>query len=330
MNGRSSARSVGSAHVAAATLAFVAAWQPAAGAERRLEATSRYPSAEGMRLVVEVTDHDVEVRTADVNEITVTTELSISGLGTGKAERWIASHTPEVTESPDELRLSSTPAGDGFLAFGYLTAQARLRVLAPSTVIPDITTSNGEIRLHGDFRLADPLRLRTSAGSMRVVGAARSIDIRTVSGDAVLDLVHPLQSLFARTSAGSIALAGGARSVEVDTASGDIRLDDLSGPADVATTTGSVALRWVRLEAQQSVDVLSASGSVSLTFPPSTELGGAVTTTGGAIVCDLPGASIESENSLQLAGSGPLLEVETASGDVTIRTGNTWDPPEPP
>ena len=68
-------------------LAVACSIVPAIGAERSLSTTSHHASPEGMRLVIEVEDHDVELRAADVGDIAVTTELSISGLGRAKADR---------------------------------------------------------------------------------------------------------------------------------------------------------------------------------------------------------------------------------------------------
>ena len=228
----------------------------ALAAERTLDHTARYPSADGKRVVVDVTGLDIEVRTADLMEIEVHTELKISGVGAAKAERWIASRTPEIIDSADELRITSRPGKSGFLAFGHLTARARLRILVPTKAVPDITTTGGAIRIKGDFPLATPLQLRTATGTMEFEGAAPSIDVRSASGDTRLDVFRPFDSLFARTSSGNVTLAGGARNVEVDTASGNIWLANLSGPATVATVTGKITLRWDRLDPEDVVEAL--------------------------------------------------------------------------
>jgi hypothetical protein len=280
--------------------------------------------------VIDLTDHDVEVRAADIDEVRITTELTISGLGAHKAERWIAAHTPEVTDGKDELRVTARPEGTGFLAFGYLTARARVRVLLPSTAVPDITTSGGDIHVRGDLLLAEPLRLRTATGAIRFDGAALAVDVRTVSGDVELDMMRPLRSLFARTSSGSVSLVGGARSVEIDTASGDVQLDSLSGSARVTTTTGRISTRWDRLDAGQAVTIRSATGPVTVTIPATADPHGTITTTGGAIGCDVPSAVHESDRSVRLTGAGATIDVETASGAVEVAIGDSWEPPLPP
>jgi hypothetical protein len=324
------ARLVTAACLTLLAASLVASPRTVLAAERSLSTTASYPVAGNSRVVVELTDHDVEIRAADIEEVRITTELAISGLGSRKADTWIAAHTPVVAEGPEELRVTSTPTGSGFLALGHLTARARLRIVVPATVVPDITTAGGTIEVRGDFPLADPLQLRTATGSMVFEGAASSIDVRTVSGDVRIDLLRPLERLFARTSSGSITLAGGTRAAEVDTASGDIRLDHLSGTVHVGTTTGTIALRWDRLDADDSVTVRSSSGKVSLTVPPSIEPSGTVTTTGGEIRCELASEVGESVHSLRLTGAGSVLDVETASGSVTIVSADAWEPPELP
>lgn len=307
-------------------LAMVAVAASAAAAERHLDESSRYQFEAGKRLVVDVEDQEVEVRVADIDEIRVRLELAISGVGAHKAESWIAAQTPSIVDGPDELVVSSHPSKTGFLALGYLTSRARLRVLVPPGAGCDISTAGGSITLRGDLSAADPLQLRSATGAISFVGTAPAIDVRTVSGEVRLELLRATRSLFARTSSGSVTLAGGAASAEVDTASGDVHLDNLSGSATVATTTGRIALRWVDTTQSDRISVRSTSGSVALTLPASADPAGSITTTGGTISGDLAPAD-SGQPVRQLAGVGPRLEVETASGDVTVVRGDIWDPP---
>jgi hypothetical protein len=294
-------------------------------AERDVLRTDRLAAPEGTRVVVDAATVDVVVRTGDVPDVEVTTELSISGVGEAKAEDWVARHTPTLSEGDDEVRVTVAPGRDGFMGLGMLTAKARLGLVVPTHAVPDLTTTGGSISVRGDFPAASPLRLRTSTGSVEFTGGADSIDVRSSSGDARLVVVRPLDRIFARTAAGDVDLEGGAREATVDTASGDVFLSGLSGSADVITSTGDITLRWDRLDPSVKVRVRSTSGRVHLVLPEAVRPRGTLTTTGGSIRSDFPGIVNEAGDTIELAGDGPRLEVETASGEIVVSHAVGWE-----
>lgn len=307
----------------------------AVAAERDLTRTDRFPGVPGTRVVVDAASLDVVARSGDVREVEVTTELSISGVGSDRAAAWIARHTPTATAENGTVRVVASPGRSGFLGLGIFTARARLGIVAPAATIPDLTTTSGSIALRGDFPNADPLRLRTATGGMEMVGAAGSVDVRTASGDSRVQVVRPLNRFFARSSSGNVVLDGGARDVEVDTASGDVYLSGLSGSARVITAAGKITLRWDRLEPDASVRVRSTSSRIHLVLPDTVRPSGTLTTTGGNIRSDFPGLVNEAGDTVELAGDGPRLEVETASGEIIVSQAIGWNdasegpPPQP-
>lgn len=294
-------------------------------AERNLASSERFPSDAGKRVVVDADTLDVSLRGADVREIEVVTELRISGVGEDKADDWIRRHTPGIEDGPRRLTVTARPGQSGFLGLGFLTTRARIGVVTPPTAVPDLTTTDGGIAVRGDFPLADPLMLRTATGHMELVGAATAVDIRTAAGDARIDVVRPLERLFARTSSGNVQLTGGARQVHVDTASGDVWLENLSGSAEVVTSTGGITLRWDRLDADDEVRVRTSSGRVHLVLPEGVEPGGTARTTAGAIRSDLPGTINETGDTVELAGDGPTLTVSSESGEIVLSRASGWE-----
>jgi hypothetical protein len=297
---------------------------PAAAAQKDVAETDSFPSAESKKLVVDAADLDVRLRTADVNMIEVDLLLHIGGTSEDKAQRWTENHTPEFTDSEDLLRIVVEPGKSGFLWFGSLTARARLSLLAPNEVVPDITTTSGGIQIRGDFPNARPLHLRTSTGDVEMDGAAGSVNFHSAAGDAQIKVVRPLDTLVARTSSGGVGLVGGARMVRVDTASGRISLQNLSGDAEVSTSTAKIILSWDRLEPDATVRVRSSSGSVQLIVPAGVSPQGTITTTTGSVRSELPGEVIEGGMTLRLSGDGPTFDVETASGEIQLTIGEVW------
>ncbi len=290
----------------------------ATAAERRVTASERFPGADGKRVVVDTAGVDAELTALDVVDVEVVHELKISAVGAERAAGWLERHTPTITDGADELRIVVAPGSDGFLGLGHLTARARIVVRAPLGSLPDLTTTSGRISVRGDFPAARPLNLRTSSGRIQLRGGAHSVDIRSTSGDATLEVFRPLEQLFARTAAGRVELVGGARQVDVETASGAVRLADLSGPARVITTGGDITLDWVRLDDGHSVVVRSSSGTVRVTLPPDVRPRGRLTTTRGRIRSGFPGVVAGTGDAVELAGDGPEIQVETASGDIEL------------
>jgi DUF4097 and DUF4098 domain-containing protein YvlB len=287
-------------------------------AQRELLKTERFPTTAGKLVVIDAADLDVTVRAADVHELIVTTDLQISGVGEKRAESWINNHTPTFNDSEEKLLVTVQPGKDGFMGLGLLTARARMRVVLPTNVIPDLTTTSGRIKLHGDFPDADPLRLRTATGDMELTGAAGSIDIRTTSGDSTVDVMRPLTSFFARTSAGHVTLTGGALSAHAETASGDIRLSNLSGSVHASSSTGRVSLSWDRLGPSSTIKALTAQSRIMLVIPAGSEPRGTLRTVTGTIRSDFPGHISEQGDSVFLEGGGAVIEAETASGQLTL------------
>lgn len=287
-------------------------------AQKDLDLTQHFGSSEGKRLVVDAADIDVTLRTADVEEIEAVVQLHISGTGDEKAQRWIDNHTPLFTDTEELLQIILNPAKSGFLGFGRLSARARLALLVPGGVIPDITTTRGDIQVRGDFPDAHPLRLRSSAGNMSLTGAAVSLRIDGADGDANIEVIRPLAAFNASTSSGDVRLVGGARETKVGTASGKIWLENLSGSVEISTSTGKVNMSWDRLDGIHTIRVRSASGRVQIAVPEGVRPQGTLRTTTGSIRSEFPGEVVDDGTSLRLTGDGPIFDVETASAEIVL------------
>ena len=294
-------------------------------AQKDLDRTDRFPAAEGKIVQVDAADLDLRVRAADVEFIEANTLLHIGGTGDDKAQRWIDNHTPVFTDGEEHLEIVVEPGKSGFLGFGSLSAKARLALLVPGWIIPDLTTTSGNIQARGDYRNAQPLRLRTSSGNIDFVGAAISLEARSAGGDAQIEVIRPLESFIALTSSGEVRLVGGTRDARVDTASGAIRLENLSGGVEVSSSNGKITLIWDRLDADQNIRVRSSSGRVQLVVPGDADPRGTLRTTTGSVRSELPGEVTADGTTLVLQGEGPTFDVETASGEIQLTIGESWD-----
>ncbi|MEN8163367.1 MAG: DUF4097 family beta strand repeat-containing protein [Acidobacteriota bacterium] len=312
--------------VVVAFLLSLAVW-PAEGAVREFFGSDSFVVKDGGRVEVNVWDVDLFVRAADAPMVHCTTDLRIAGTGAEKADRWIAARIPKFTESDSGLSLSLEPGEEGFLGIGSFTRRRRLGILIPHPVVPDLTTSSGNITIDGDFFNGNPLRLRTGSGSISFDGAANGLEIRTTSGVTSVRVVRPLNRFWVRTSSGPVILGGGAREVEIETASGDVTLSALSGPASVTSVGGSLVLDWDSLPPDAVVSVRSLKGDITVTLPHSIRPQGVLTTTTGEINSEFPGEVNKAGDTVTLAGDGPRLELETASGAILLKAGRGWFAP---
>ncbi len=324
-----------SCHMTATLLAVIASWAvlatPAYAYERSVNRTWTYPAKTGKQVVIDAADVDVNVRAGDVAKVHVTIQLKISGVTISRALDWIKDHTPVMTDQDTALTITIPHHKEGFLGLGYLTGSAHLGVVLPISMIPDITVRDGRISLWGDFPAADPLRLRSAKGKIHFVGAAASVDARSVSGDIRVETVRPLKHFFARTAGGNVTLNGGAQEAHVDTASGDIWLDALSGSADIVTSKGKITLRWDRIEPDDTIKVRSTSGNVRIVLPGGTKPSGHLRTVKGKISTDLTATISPDGMSVTFTGAGPTLDVETASGKIALdEHGGGWKISPPP
>jgi hypothetical protein len=287
-------------------------------AQKDLDTTERFPFVEGKTLVVDAADLDVTLRTADVSQIEAHVQLHISGTGEEKGQSWIDSHTPSFTDSEGLLHISVDPGKSGFLGFGRLSARARLGLLAPTGIVPDLTTTKGSLQVRGDFPGARPLRLRSMTGDISLTGAAASLRIDGADGDINIEVIRPLEAFSANTSSGDVRLVGGSQEVNVATASGKIWLENLSGSVDVSTSTGKISITWDRLGADTKIRIRSSSGRVQLAVPEGVSPQGTLTTTTGSITSELPGEVVGDGSTLRLSGDGPTFDVETASAEIVL------------
>ncbi|MCD4748425.1 MAG: DUF4097 domain-containing protein [Thermoanaerobaculales bacterium] len=295
---------------------------------REYFAADDFVLTEGQQMIVDGWDLDIHVRAADTELVRCSTDLRISGTGADTADQWVASRIPHFTEDDKGLQVGLQSSEDGFLGLGKYMRRSRIGLLTPLWVIPDVTTSTGLIDIWGDFSLADPMRLRSSTGNITFRGAAASIEIRTTSGNTLMDVVRPLNRLWARTSSGTLQLSGGAKNIEIETASGSVTLAGLSGSASVETVSGEIIIAWDRLPKDVVVTLRTSKGDIHVTLPPESRPSGRLTTVTGEILSEFPGEIGIEGDTVLLTGDGPTLEIETASGALTLAKSKGWFAPE--
>ena len=258
------------------------------------------------------------MRAADITEIRVRAELAAGAFKEAQAKQWIDSHRPTFEDSEGQLKIYAPDPGGVKLFKGVVVSRARMELVLPLSVRPDLSTTSSTIRVEGEFGDARTLRLRSASGDIELSGWAPDVEVRTTSGRVTLKAARAFDRLLARSASGMITLTGGARNVRCDTSSGAVSLGGLLGSLAVVTTSGDMTLSFDAIPADADVRLASASGRIRLTLPPGTQPGGEVASVRGEIRSVYPGTSPANEPRLKLSGSAPKLTITTTSGRIEL------------
>ncbi len=287
-------------------------------AERREVIQRVFPAAPGRLVLIDAGPLDLLVRAADVPEIRINAELAAGALKEAQAVAWIEAHRPVIEDDPDAFKFTVPEVRRFGLLRGVVASRARVEVVLPFRVLPDLATSSGNLTVQGEFPDARPLRLRTATAEVLLAGWAPKVELRSTSGSMEVRASRPLDEFLARSASGNVVLSGGARLARCDNASGTIRLNALVGPAGVATTSGSVALQFDALTAGDEVRVTTSSGRVSVSLPPGAEPGGELSSSRGEIRSSYGGEASPEGGRFTLRGRKPVLTITTTSGRIDL------------
>lgn len=175
-------------------------------------------------------------------------------------------------------------------------------IMVPTNCDITLRTSSGDIELVG---VSGTLFVQSSSGDIKARILSGNTLITTASGDITVEDLEG--KLAVRTASGDVkALTIGADEVSANTASGDVELDLVRLPAgnfEVKTVSGSLNLFMIR-DAAFTAEIHTLSGSVACGFPRDR-----VEYT----------ARHKRETVLNINGGGKTFQVQSVSGDVTIR-----------
>jgi hypothetical protein len=155
--------------------------------------------------------------------------------------------------------------------------------------------------------------------------APHGVAVRGENGSGDLD-VTDVSAVAVKVGSGSITVTRASGAVTADTGSGDIRLVDAAAAVSAHTGSGSIDGRGLgggRVEASTgsgditlalgtpgAVRARASSGSVELTVPP-----------GGYRVAASTGSGSKNLEVSDEPGASALLDLETGSGDITVKRG---------
>ncbi|MFC0626623.1 DUF4097 family beta strand repeat-containing protein [Kribbella deserti] len=163
----------------------------------------------GTSLRIESSDNDLEIRSGDVSQITVSR----------KAERNLFSDDPEESYKDGVLELKDT--GCGFLSIGGCDTE--YVIVIPKNLALKVDNSSGEILAVGLSNGAD---LKTSSGQIELHGVSGEVKAQTSSGSIEGQALGEGQYR-AKVSSGDVELefAAAPSSVDAESSSGDVTIE---------------------------------------------------------------------------------------------------------
>ncbi|GGH14142.1 DUF4097 family beta strand repeat-containing protein [Silvibacterium dinghuense] len=171
-------------------------------------------------------------------------------------------------------------------------------ITAPRGTELDAGSGSGDLQLRD---LEGPLKANTGSGSIEAIGFTGRVVLGTGSGDIHAEL-RGTPDVKAETGSGSIRLSGVNGALYAETGSGDIEIaGNPSTNWKLETGSGSVSIDTAG-HAKFSLDASTGSGSIHSDPPISTH------------------GSLERHHITgDINGGGPVVRIETGSGDIRIR-----------
>jgi len=199
---------------------------------------------------------------------------------------------PPIQQSGNEVRVGKTDNNDWFrnISIDY-------EITTPRGSNVSAGSGSGDLRIND---VKGGLKASTGSGSIEASGISGAVALDTGSGDIKAYLNNP-SSTKAQTGSGSIQINGVVGGLKAGTGSGDIEIQG-QPTSEWKLETGSGSVTLATGNAHFTLDASTGSGTVH-SDPP-------ITTHG----------SLEKHHIMgDINGGGPMVRVETGSGDVRIK-----------
>lgn len=215
--------------------------------------------------------------------------------------------------------------------------QVHYRITIPEKYNVDLSTAGGSIDvadLDGSVisrtaggsiqigKVRGPVSAKTAGGSIRLGGSSGNVELKTAGGSIIVGRV--LSDVKVETSGGSIHLGEVNGTLEARTAGGSITIAGVTDAVDARTSGGSVEATLLS-QPKGDCRLATSAGSVTVNVPENIQLDIEARSMGGKIITDLPitvrGELSQGRIEGTLNGGGPLLELKTSAGNISISRG---------
>jgi len=247
--------------------------------------------------------------------------------------------------SETSLQLASS---SGDLAVSDVIGPVELRTVSGNIRVENVDgamsvrSSSGDVTLVGLSNAGD-VEVRTVSGNIKLRDVAgHSLTAHTSSGKIQIEEGTLSSTLALETTSGNVTAVGiRATSYRLHSSSGDLTLDGCSGSLDLRTVSGRIEVEN-GTEAELAIEtssgkihfsgslynlgehrVKSVSGGISLVLPADAAFDLNIETVSGSIQTEFPVTMTQFDKrhvAGEVNGGGPLLRVNTSSGDITLES----------
>jgi DUF4097 and DUF4098 domain-containing protein YvlB len=181
--------------------------------------------------------------------------------------------------------------------------------------IGDFSFGNGHLRVRARVPHGSSAVLSTAAADMKLRGRVQSIDVKSASGDLVVN-GEIERDAAVKTVSGDVRLDRVGGELRVQTVSGDVNTGSVGGSVEAKSVSGDLRIESIR---EGRVTAQSVSGDIELGVPAGTKLDVDAGSVSGDLASEVPLGSDPDE----AAGDGPMLVVrgKTVSGDFRVFRG---------
>ena len=251
-------------------------------------------------------------------------------------EEAMESYEIEFDQSGNDISVILKKRSESDTWFGLKTTRQHVqhKVTLPRSFNCDVLTAGGSISVDD---LDGTAKTHTSGGSLsfgridgNIMGSTSggSISITECSGDAEikssggsLKIGRVNGSIDASTSGGSISIERSQGSVVAKTAGGSINIDEVYGNINAKTSGGSISATILE-QPSGDCSLKTSGGSIRVTVAKGLQVNLDAKTSGGRVRTDFPvtlnGDLKKNELVTELNGGGPLLQLRTAAGNISI------------
>ncbi len=271
------------------------------------EQSVRIPVTEGMRLDIEVTNGDIEIRAWDEVDVRVRTKSGdLSSV--------------DIETSNEALQVRGSHLGVGWIRIPIAGGSVDLEIDVPRDLDVKARTVTGKIEAKD---VAGRLELHAANGGIRVEGPVEQALLETMNAD--IEFEGEDSRVDARAVNGHIELSGVADEVIANTMTGSIEVEaGRVERVDLRTLSGPIELT-ATLEPDARVHLKTYNGDVRLEVPKNTSAEFDIQSFSGRIENALPTTEISTwrggpgQRLDFVAGEGRgRVTVESFSGDVDI------------
>jgi hypothetical protein len=219
-------------------------------------------------IVINGHSSDVDIRTGNAGNVSITAKRHGSGLGPNPNDTKILYNQSQDSQGRDQLTIGSDPA----------LRDIDYDVTVPASAQVQVTVDSGSISASG----TSGITIDTGSGSLDVENVQGPVNIHTDSGDITARNLKGQMTMDA--SSGSIRVNAVNGQLKATTHSGDVVVGaaTLSGQSALKTDSGSIRFEGA-LDPKGTYQMATHSGDIDLTLPANAAFQLAATTGSGSV-----------------------------------------------